>query len=298
MIEENNTKEICFYSLNEQETLTKVTPERVLNITAEDIQKFFGDKTYGRVEKEIIRALFTFHYVTKNTLKRYLDKRLDEFKRNNYDSIINQLQQDGIVERLTYGPVNLYTLSVVGKEYILSQPKELGKRKREEPQKDTASILECASLAQWHISLLCGDDKVTDSHFTEIMQYGNYSIFTNSHVELWKNKYHYTIHSFCIPKTKKNMEEFLLSLAAHRHALSGTKTKKGYIKDIRLYVMVAENHEQIEHMAKILKGRDELKGAEYYFVLDAYTNETRGLDLLHLYSKDRKEGHLRTLEFN
>ena len=289
--------ETCFYSLKEQETLVKVVPDRVLNIATEDIHKFFSDKTYGRVEKEIIRALFTFHYATKNTLKKYLDKRLNEFKRNNYDSIINQLQEDGVVERLKYDTINLYTLSATGREYILSQPKEVGKRKIEEPRKDIPGILECASLAQWHISLLCGDDKITGSHFMEIMQYGNYSVSTSSHVELWKNKFHYTIHSFSIPKTKDNLEDFLLSLAAHRHALSGSKPKKGYIKDIRLFVLVAENHEQIEHMAKILKARDELKGVEYYFVLDAYTNETKGLDLLHLYSKDRKEGHLKTLEF-
>lgn len=290
--------ETCFYSINEQESLVKAVPERVLNIEIEDISKFFSDKTYGRVEKEIIRTLFTFHYVTKNTLRKYLDKRLKEFKRNNYDSVINQLQTDGVVERYSYGQINLYTLSSTGREYILSQPKEVGKRKIEEPKESIAGILECASLAQWHISLLCGEDKVTSSHFMEIMQYGNYSVYTRSHVELWKNKYHYTIHSFCIPKVKENLEEFLLSLAAHRHALSGNKPKKGYIKDIRLYVLVAENHEQIEHMAKILKGRDELKSSEYYFVLDAYTNETKGLDLLHLYSKDRKEGHLKTLEFN
>ncbi len=290
--------ETCFYSLIEGENLIKAVPDRLLNISIEDINKFFSDKTYGRVEKELIRALFTFHYATKNTLKRYLDKRLGEFKRNNYDSIINQLQEDSILIRYKYGNLDLYSLSAIGREYILSQPKEIGKRRVEEPVTEIASVLECASLAQWHISLLCGEDKITSSHFMEIMQYGNYSVSTHSHVELWKNKFHYTIHSFAIPKSKDHLEAFLLSLAAHRHALSGNKPKKGYIKDIRLYVLVAENHEQIEHMAKILKARDELKGAEYYFVLDAYTNETKGLDLLHLYSKDRKEGHLRTLEFH
>ena len=282
------------YQLKKGIELLQVVPESKIDLQKEDISKFFTDNRYKRTEKRILIALYHYPFLTKNTLSRYLNITLGEHKMPEYRNILKTMWLDGAVERYDYGSTSLYHLSESAWEYIEGFIKNKNPKKYPSVSDSIGKILECASMAQWQISLISGKEKVNTTAFYEEMRVKGTNIFVESYAELIKNGRFYKVHSFCVPKNMGQAEVFSLNLENHIRVFLKHKEKP---TTTRLFILVAEDIEQIEQIGTYLLEKNELKGANYYFVLDSDTNYTNGLEIVYSFTKENGESKLNTLEF-
>lgn len=283
------------YEIIEGMALKKVDPAARLTLKKEDIKKFFKDKVYTKAHDVVIQALYFYPYLTKYNISRYADHKLKDQKWNDYSNLLKKMWQDGVVERLQYGKLNLYRLSDGARQFGLDKFKNLKGRDFIFPNESVAAVLESASLAQWHISLICGES-VTRAHFYENIYLGEMPIYMPSYAEFKKNGYKYHVSSFCLPKEENNLEDFLLEIKALNRALrSGVKASR---KEIYINVIVCTTLAQIEYTAAAMRAMKDMKELAFYFVLDENTVLTKGLEFLYWYTVDEEDSKIKTVRLN
>ena len=152
------------------------------------------------------------------------------------------------------------------------------------PDHEPGDILECASLAQWHIALISpGAEK---SCFMEMQKASKSKIFIPSYVEMQKGEYLYTVMSFPIPKTEIRIEAFLERIYSRTAEVKRHRRKK----QIFLTVLVGCRLAEFEKISCYLKHFWE-PSSTFYFALDQNTVYSSGfLFIFYMFFQNRESG--------
>lgn len=284
-----------FYDLRPGVEMVKKSAPTSEYISTEQIKKFFKDGAYRQVEDYIFQALFFHHFLTKQNIIRFVNRKLSADNKDGfYENILKQLHIDGCIDIYTYQNVTLYALTEITRTYLGEKYKNSRNRILTPPSTDTASILECASLAQWHISLFCGE-LIKRSYFYEKSYIGNMQIQFHSYLEFIKSDFVYHVISNVLPKDKKTTDEFFTNIKTISHALRN-QVKFGK-KHIFLNIIIAPDLESIKKVARFLSGNDSTKDMTFYFMIEEQTISTKGLKLLYTYEDTGKDIILATIKF-
>lgn len=244
------------------------------------LAKLFKDRIYGKVEYMLLETLYLFPVLNKHAIKRAMDHKLKERSWKDYSRLMEKVIGDGCIYKWSYGNTFLYELAPQAREYMEGRLK----LSVTEPSRYPYKLLEQASLAQWHVSLLCDVD-CRKSAFSRPYAIGGLMEPVTSYVEIKKGKYCYKIISIAFPKVEEEMKDFL-NLMEHTLELRRfMQQRKG---TIMLLVICASTLQDIENAALFLGGREETKGKRLYFVLDANTATSTGLE--KLYYLDTQDG--------
>lgn len=285
----------AFYSYQPDLEIVSKRNGTPIYITSEQINKFFKDKTYRQAEDIIIQSLFYHHYLTKVNIARFTNRKLNATnKADFYGNILKQLYKDGCIDILTYGNVTLYTLTAPAREYAVMKYKNTRNRQFTPPAHDAVSILECASLAQWHISMFCGE-RIRRSYFYEKAHIGNLPIQFPSYAEFLKGDYTYHVISSIIPKNMKTTETFFQNMQTISHAFRNN-LKLGK-KHVFLNILIVPDLDSIKKVAAFLQSNDATKDMTFYFTLEEQTHLTTGLKLLYTYENTGKDIMIATIKF-
>lgn len=268
----------------------------VLNgITSQQIDKFFKDRSYRQVEDCIIQSLFFHPYLTKANIVRYVNAKMKGQKREDYSNTLKRMWKDGAIERFQYGAVMLYTLSNEAYDYSKQKYKNVRKREFVRPDiENTDKVLECACLAQFHLSLFTGE-KLRRSHFYENSRIGNTTLFLPSYTEFKKQDYIYHVYGTVLPETEHSFDGFFYNIKRVSDILHG-KIKYS-CKDIFLYIIIVPDLVTIKTVAGILLELPDTAGMAFYFVLEEQTIHTTGLTLLYSCQKNGNDIEIETLTF-
>lgn len=282
-----------FYSIQaETELIQKGNTDY---ITTSQIEKFFKDKIYRQIEDVIIQSLFFHYYLTKVNITRFVNRKLSTNNKSEfYGNILKQLYKDGCVEILTYGKITLYTLSEPAREYAATKYKNVRNREFTPPQTEIASILECASLGQWHIAMFCGEN-IRRSYFYEKAHIGNLPVQFASYLEFMKGDYCYHVISNILPKKAKTTEKFFQNIKTISHALrSNLKIGK---KHIFLNILIVPDLDSIKKVATVLQTMDITEDMTFYFILEEQTHLIKGLKILYTYENTGRDIIIATIKF-
>lgn len=269
--------------------MVKDVEEGTKQITTETLRRQFRDGVYGRCEYALMESLYRYPYLNRKNMELFTDERLKDRKYNGYENMIKQLWKEGCLNRYSYDTTKLYALTEPAREYMKEKldPGNLHQIKWSEPG-NAAEMLECAALAQWHLSLMRGGN-VKKNHFMEDVVVKKKSLFIPSYLEIDGLKYHYKVLSFAVPKTKDSLESFLDNVFMASEALrGGSGLLKSFQKEIFLLVLVCSDTEEMELMTKILNGLTQTAELQFYFVQENNTLFSKGLDLL--YESRQEEG--------
>lgn len=281
------------YTYKPKQSIQKEEPYIHYDINKEQIKKYFRDGIYKKVEDYIIQALFFHHYLTKYNITRYLNKKLGKEKWNDYSNLIKQMWKDGTIERYRYDSVVLYHLSKAGMEFAETKYKNMENRRVTEPKTDDASVLECASLAQWHITLYTRE-KMVRSCFYETKIIGQLPLLLPSYCEFVRGDYFYHVASYVLPKNEKLAEDFFVNIKTLSHALRG-KVKTNKRKDVYLTVLLAENTGQIEKASFILENINATRDVAFYFALEEQTALMDGMEMLYSVESKKRDTYVKTI---
>lgn len=249
----------------------------------ENIKQYFRNKKYMRVEAIIISGLHTFFCLNKHNLVRFIEYKVKDSTRKDYDSIINRLFHEGVITRFQYHDTWFYELLPGALEYA---KEKYGSRRVLSDQEALSTRLETLSLAQWHISLLMARYKGTKQVFfqdkTDIP----------SLITCRIGKWNYEIQSLPIPKVKEHVERTVQLL---RYIAEKKETERANIllqKKVYVTVLCGSTLDEIEKYAKLLSNKEELKHQKLYFTLDANTAISTGLTKLYMLEQSSKEDKL------
>ena len=282
-----------FYEVDDNLQLVNSRGKIPNSISKEQIHKFFRDRTYRMAEDTIIQSLFFHHYLTKRNIQRFADLKLRERRLNDYSNVIKRMWMDGTIERFQYGMLFLYTLSEEVYEYARDKYGNLKRRFFYRPQAHNASkILECASLAQFHISILCGEE-VRRARFYENILQGESTVFVPSYLEFKKNGYIYHVASYILPKDKNSLEDFFDTIKTRINSLRG-KIRHGK-NDIFLQIILTPDIQSIKNTAKIISTMKEIKETAFYFAIEEQTIAVEGLRILYCYHENEGELEIETI---
>lgn len=265
------------------------------HISVPVIQKYFKDKEYRQAEDVIFQALYFHQYLTKQNIIRFANRKLNEENKDGfYENILKKLHKDGCIHICSYGKITLYTLSDTVREFLTDKYKNIKNRFFLITKKDAASVLECASLAQWHISLFCGE-KVRKGYFYEKSHVGNLEINFPSYLEFIKGEYTYHVISNVIPKSMPATEDFFCNIKTISHAFrTSLKIRKNHIF---LNIILVPDIESIKRIAKILSSIPIAKEITFYFAIEEQTIATKGLSLLYTYEDTGRDIVIATIKF-
>lgn len=254
-----------------------------------DINKLFRDGAYGRVEYNIIDALYKYPYMNRKTINRYLDKVLKKKQESWhwYYHIILEMLEDYSLYALRYGdnvfyalPCYVRNLWAKKKHYTVSLPDE-----------NISSVLEYASLAQWHIALMEGE-KLLQNTLYQNRKLARKSVIVPSYIETIKSGYSYRMFSFCLPRGRNDISFFLEQLKYFWNIMEQSRRKN----QITLTVLVSSSLNEIRAMNELMKSFPAAKGRRVYYVLDGNTSEFSGLDCIYYYMEEDGEYLLKTID--
>ena len=258
------------------------------HISKEQVCKFFKDEVYLKIEFSLLESLYRFPYLTKKNMERYTNAKLKDRQHAGYDHFIRQLMTDGCLRRFSYNGTRLYCLSDGARAYFQDKldPKNLH-RIHIPSEENPVAVLECAALAQWHLSVMQGGD-IRRSRFHEQVTIRRQDVFLPSFLEVQKNNIRYRVLSLSIPKESIHMEPFIDQILQIKTFLS----RWGFSlqMEIFLIVLVCESTHEMSKMAQILEKLQTTKALSFYFVCESNTIFSKGLDLL--YTAKRKDGEM------
>lgn len=253
-----------------------------------DVQKLFKDETYGRVEHYMLNALYKYPYLNTHTLYRYLDIACGKKSSPNwYYHILQKLRADYVVSALRYGDTVLYTLP----EYVRLYWSKKMKYSVEVPELSVSSVLEYASLAQWHISMMEGE-KLQKNTLYQKMKMAGEELTVPSYMETVKFGIRYRIFSFAFPKGVKEITPFLSQLS-HVWELAARSRRKNMIT---LTVLTVPSLKEMEVANTVFHTFTAAAGHRVYYVLDGNTSVFSGLECLYYYIEEEGEYQLKTID--
>jgi len=278
------------YTILDDETMTKDMSVK----DHADLSKLFREGTYKMVEYLILESLAIYKYLNRHNIKRYLDYKLKDKSWNNYYHVVKKLLEDNVLDRIRYGEHIFYTLPEYAEEYMKTRMKK--KVVRYHVPETTENVLECAALAQWHISLvITGTVKHNGFYCVHKLAKQTYEI--PSLAELTVGNYNYRVTSFAYPK-KTEAEEFEMfwKRIINTHTGLAASSRKNQINLTVISVSTLKEMKEAQHQADEIP---ELENRMFYFVLEGNTACFEGLQHLYYYDRDgKKEERLTTISVN
>ena len=264
-----------------------------ISISKDQLELKFKDRTYQKTEHALLESLYRLPYLTKKSMERFADYRLKDKKYAGYDNIIKQLEKDGCLRRFNYQDSRFYRLSDGAMAYFTEKLASKGQHKMHIPSEhDVAAVLECASLAQWHLSVLLGGN-IKKSCFATEVNIRKTKLQVPSYLEIEKGSMRYRVLSFSVPKVGLQMETFLDSIIKVKEALY--KWELSFKREIFLVVLVCSSTHEMLQLAHILESLKATSKLQVYFVAEPNTAFSKGLDLLYLAEKEDEKLVLKTI---
>ena len=253
-----------------------------------DLAKLFKDGIYGRAEHCVLDALYKYPFLNFRTLSRYLDIVYGTHGTPNwYHHILLKMRGDNIIYALRYGDNVFYALQdyvrlfwVNKKRYSVSIPDIC-----------VSAVLEYASLAQWHISMMEGEKLVKNTLYQN-MKIAGETLVVPSYMEIVKSDTRYRIFSFAFPKGVKEISPFI-ALLSHMWELMARSRRKNMVT---LTVLTVSSLKEMEVANGVFKSCKTAKGHRIYYVLDGNTSEFSGLECLYYYIEEEGEYQLKTID--
>lgn len=287
-----NKDKLSIYDYNPN-ALLEEEYSAIKSISKEQMAKFFKDQRYQRTEYALLESLYRLPYLTKKNMERFADFRLKDKKYAGYDNTIKELEKDGCLRRFSYDGMRLYRLQDGAREYFDEKLDPKGLHQLEIPSEhDAASVLESASLAQWHLSVMLGGG-TQKAYFGESFSIRKTKIHVPSYLELENGSYKYRVLSFSVPKVNLHMEGFMDSIIKVKELLH--KREFSLKREIFLIVLVCSSTFDMLQLSGILEGLKETRNLQVYFVADTNTVFTKGLDLLYTVEQEEGKPVLKTI---
>lgn len=257
-----------------------------------DLNKLFRDKTYGKTEYLILEALTIFHYLNKANITKYVDGRLKERKWPDYTKVINRLYTDNVLSKTTYGEHVFYGIYPYAREYMENKQTDIRKKERYFPLQQKDKVLECASLAQWHISLL-SRYHAKRSCFYEKIKVSKKEFMADSYMETTIGNTHFRVLSYAFPKADKDISAFFDKLNLAWVAMNQKQAKN----QVTITILVISTLKEIKALSQIMESNEHTKGRTLFYVLEGNTMEFDGLSCLYYYDTDSStdEDTIRTI---
>ena len=263
------------------------------SISKEQLTKFFKDRVYQSTEYALLESLYRLPYLTKKNMERFADFRLKDKKYAGYDNTIKQLEKDGCLRRFVYDDVRLYRLHDGARAYFAEKLDAQGIHKIEIPSEhEAAAVLESASLAQWHLSVMIGGG-TKKAYFGENVILRKAKLHIPSYLEIEKGSMRYRLLSFAVPKVGLHMDAFIEHIIKVKEALY--KWELSLKREIFLVVLVCSNTYDMHQLASIIEGLSSTRNLQVYFVADPNTAFSKGIDLLYIAEKDGNDLVLKTI---
>jgi len=256
----------------------KLSVTRHPNMGNADLHKLFRDKVYGKVEFLLLEALSRYHYLNKYNLARYIDSKLQEKKWADYSHVIKKLLSDNVIYRVDYGESVFYAIHEYARAYIEKKWKKNVSKYRIPLQETPEAVLECASLAQWHLSLTKVSNIKKNCFYQKIM-FGKVTMEIPSYAELTIGRYDYRVISASFPKGDTNITDFFEWLKKLWEVLGNTTRKN----QITLTVLSVTSLKQISVIEEMLNHMEGAQGRMVYYVLEVNTAVFSGLSSLYYY---------------
>jgi len=149
------------------------------------------------------------------------------------------------------------------------------------PAETKTGILECASLAQWHIALTKGLN-VKSNYFYKNIKFAGEIISTPSYIETTIGYFHYRILSLPFPKAGNDITSFFHYLQNTWRVFQKATGKR----QITLTVFVISSLKEIKAISLLLESLEETKDRTVYYALEANCTEFTGLSCLYYYDKE------------
>ncbi len=265
-----------------------ILADYVIKKNEADLLKLFTSHTYGHIEYLILESLYKFSYLNKLNITRYVSIQLKERSHNSYDNILIRLKKDGFINTVYYADNVFYTLTDPSKQYMNKKGSFLNQPERKYVKTEPVSILECASLAQYHISLM--EKRIKNASFNQVRKFKastllpSYAEFTNGI---------YTYHLFGASLPKGNMgEEFLDYIKDIDSLITKAFSKKNHIN---LMIFIASSIKEIEGCDAFLHEWEDFYDRNAYYVLESNCKDMCALDCLYYYENDTDEKKLTTI---
>lgn len=258
----------------------------IQSISAKEIKGKFQSGAYQQIEATIIKALHKYRILNKYVLSRYLTLILKDAGRDNYDSILHTLYEEGVLTKQIYKNITYYELSDAALQYASTKYKE-----KPYIELDTPTRLEIASTAQWHISLLAAGYRGRDLFYST----SDGIPVMPSLYSFKKGKLSYKVYSLPIPKTEEHLKATWKMLEQIAEIKADNRSSLHITKQVMVTVLCGSTLTEIENMAKILARLDAFRHMKFYFVLDANTKDSIGLEKLYTLEENREESRLITL---
>ena len=266
---------------------------QIKSISKEQLEKHFRENIYQRTEYVLLESLYRLPYLTKKNMERFADYRLKGKRYAGYENVIKKLIQDGCLRRFSYGDMHLYRLHDGARDYYKEKldPREIHAI-HIPPESDFPSVLESASLAQWHLSVMLGSG-IKKAYFEEEIRIRKSKVYIPSYLEVENGSIRYKVLSFSVPKVDLHMEPFMESIKKVKEALY--KWELSLKREIFLIVIVCANTDEIKQLGRLFANMKDTQKLHLYYVADQNTVFSKGLDLL--YTADIENGNqvLKTL---
>ena len=265
----------------------------IKSISKEQLEKYFKERIYQRTEYVLLESLYRLPYLTRKNMERFADYRLKDKKYAGYENIMRQLIKDGCLRRFAYGEVHFYRLHDGARAYYKDKLDPRGIHEIQiSPAYDIPAVLESASLAQWHISVMIGDG-IKKSYFGEDICLRKNKICIPSYLEVEKGSIRYKVLSFCVPKIDLHMESFLESILKVKEALY--KWELSLKRDIFIIVLVCANTSEMKQLAVLFENMKATQNLPMYYVSEPNTIFSKGLTLLYSVATEDGKQVLRTI---
>ena len=263
------------------------------SISKEQLAKFFKERVYQSTEYALLESLYRLPYLTKKNMERFADYRLKDKRYAGYDNTIRQLEKDGCLRRFVYDDVRLYRLHDEARAYFAEKLDAKDIHKIEIPSEhNAAAVLESASLAQWHLSVMLGGG-TKKAYFGEEIILRKSKLLIPSYLEVEKEAIKYRLLSFAVPKVSLHMETFLGYIIKVKEALY--KWELSFKRELFLLVLVCSDTDDMLQLATIIEGLNATHNLQVYFVADPNTAFSKGIDLLYVTEKQGNDLVLKTI---
>ena len=153
-------------------------------------------------------------------------------------------------------------------------------------------MLESASLAQWHLSVMIGGG-TKKAYFGENVILRKTKLHIPSYLEIEKGSIRYRLLSFAVPKVGLHMDAFIEHIIRVKEALY--KWELSLKREIFLVVLVCSNTYDMHQLASIIEGLSSTRNLQVYFVADPNTAFSKGIDLLYIAEKEGNDLVLKTI---
>jgi len=264
---------ISIYSFDQSLELKDTSPD----ISGElDMDAVIRSGAFGLNKSRIMDCLYKYPVVNKMSILYFLGVEENEKEVRKTSDDLRNLVSMGIVKTYMYGELILYSLAdyvrkyySVKKGFYVMVPNVLS----------VSEVLEYASLAQWHISIVRTGNVGLNTLYQE-MTIARKKVLLPSYIEI-KRGVRYRI--FGLPAPRGSSVSVLLDKLSCLWELSEKSKRKD---QHTLTLIVCESYKQMETMHQVLSLFEPAKTRTIYYCLDENFREN-GLSALHYFQNEK-----------